>query len=216
MPFTWVRRTDDELQWTWDGGGKNPNAGLYVGASPPPGHKAITTDKFVLKYPRRQARGVQTGRLATRADGVFGTLWDIDSGEAWAAGALLRLKDPDNSDFSLVELTSTTQTTIAVAAEAVSSGRVGLDARDLQDYLGNEYPAIHNVTSVALFSVADVNSTTPTTALIDTEASVNLSSGVWTIDVTGSGRVAIVDIDLARSEFIVRFLDGSIQDNPGD
>lgn len=204
MAFVPLTRTDDDWQWTWD--------------SSTSSKKTVTTDSFGLVFPKRLARGYPAGRQGSRA--ADGVRWTIGSGETWLTGALLRLNDPDNSDNSLVELTSTSsQTAIAVAVEAVTSG-ARATATELDDFLGSPMPQLVNITSVMRFTVADVNGVTPAFSHIDTQASLDNTGNEWTINVTGSGAVNIVDIftdsEEGRAFFIVQFRDSFIQDNPND
>ncbi len=204
MAFVPLTRTDDDWQWTWDDSTSSK--------------KTVITDSFQLVFPNRLARGYPAGRQGSRASN--GIRWTIGSGQTWTDGALLRLNDPDNNDNTLVELTSTTsQSAIAVAIEAVSSG-VRSSAPEFDSYLGSPMPQIVNILSVMRFIVTDVNGVTPASVHIDTTASLDNTGNEWTIDVTGSGAVNIVDIftdsEEGRAFFIVQFRDSFIQDNPND
>lgn len=200
MSFIWAGRLDDELQWRWN-----------QQTSPAKQGPGVFVDDFRKKWPERLSRGPESGRAETRV--TAGTQWSITSGASWDEGDLLRLNDPDNDDFDLRELTSISETAIAVAAGAVVSGAA----------LGPEtnYPPIVNVegtntfgqSNVMLFRTTDVNSVTPITAHEGTEASLDNSSG-WQIDVTGSGDVEIVRVDTVRNIFIVKLLPAQIQENP--
>ncbi len=195
MSFLWVARVDDDWAWQWN----ESQSGT-----------GIVSDNFRKVHPSRLPRGVTAGRGEGReTTGAVGTLWTITSGVSWDLGDLLRLNDPDNEDFNLRELGSTSETVVAAAAQAVVSG--SLPKQELGDYLGSEFPNIWNVTSVDRFSTTDVNSTTPTSAHVGQQASLDNSSG-WQLDVSGSGAVEITKIHNGR--FIVKFLDAFIQPNP--
>ena len=191
MSFIWVARQDDELQWRWD------EAGVW-------------TDDFRRVHPQRLPRGVETGRIATRA--TVGNQWTITSGASWVEGDLLRLNDPDNDDVDLRELSDTSETVIGVASHGVTSG--GLVAPELHDYLGR-YATVWNVRGKDRFHTTDVNGTTPTAAHVGQQASLDNSDG-WQLDLTGSGAVEITRVETVRGWFVVKFLDAAIQANPGE
>ncbi len=200
MSFIWTGRTDDDLAWRWN----ESESG-----------QGIVTDNFRKvrnRFEPRYGLSVVGGRGEGReTTGAVGTLWTITSGASWDLGDLLRLNDPDNEDFDLRELNSTTETVQCAAAQNVVSG--ALPVSEFGDYLGSEFPAIWNATSVDRLSTTDVNSTVPTTAHIGQQASLDNSSG-WQLDLSGSGAVEITKIDTNRNRFIVKFLDAFIQPNP--
>ncbi len=191
MSFLWVSRTDDDA-WTWDASNKVTDKFRKV------------RKRFEPNYGLSVVGGRGEGREST---GAVGTLWTITSGASWDLGDLLRLNDPDNEDFDLRELSSTTETVQCVAAHEVVSG--SLPKQEFEDYLGNSFPSVWNVTSVDRFSTTDVNSTTPTSTHVGQQASLDNSSG-WQLDLSGSDAVEITKIHNGR--FIVKFL--NIQPNP--
>lgn len=198
MSFLWTGRSDDDWAWRW---------------SESESGQGIVTDnfrkvrnRFESQYGLSVIGGRGEGREKT---GAVGTPWTITSGASWDLGDLLRLNDPDNDDFNLRELSSTTETVVAAAAHEVISG--SLPKQEFEDYLGSNFPSIWNVTSVDRFSTTDVNGTTPTTAHVGQQASLDNSSG-WQLDLSGSDAVEITKIQSGR--FIVKFLDAFIQPNP--
>lgn len=202
MTFIWSGRSDDDLKWRWN----ESQSG-----------QGIVTDNFRKVRERFEPNygvGVVGGRGEGReTTGAVGTLWTITSGASWDLGDLLRLNDPDNNDFNLRELSSTTETVQAAAAQNVVSG--ALPTAEFGDYLGSEFPAIWNVTSVDRFSTTDVNSVVPVAAThVGLKVPLDNSSG-WQIDVSGGTEtVEIIRVDTNRRRYIVQFLDASIQDNP--
>ena len=202
MSFLWVARTDDDLAWRWN----ESQSG-----------QGIVTDNFRKvrnRFEPRYGLGVVGGRGEGReTTGAVGTLWTITSGASWELGDLLRLNDPDNNDFDLRELSSTTETVQAAAAQDVVNG--ALPTLEFGDYLGSAFPAIWNVTSVDRFSTTDVNSTVPVEAThVGLKVPLDNSSG-WQIDVSGSTEtVEITKVDTARGRYIVQFLAVGIQPNP--
>ena len=202
MSFLWVARNDEELKWTWN----ESESG-----------KGIVTDdfrrvrkKFESQYGLSFLAGRGEGRETT---GAVGTLWTITSGASWDLGDLLRLNDPDNNELDLRELSSTTETVQCAAGQNVVGG--ALPVPEFGDYLGSEFPAIWNVTSVDRFSTTDVNSTVPVEAThVGLKVPLDNSSG-WQIDVSGSTEtVEIIKVDTARGRYIVQFLAVAIQPNP--
>jgi len=204
VSFLWVQRSDDELKWTW----KESESG-----------QGIVTDNFRRVRKRFESQyglGVLGGRGEGReTTGAVGTLWTITSGVSWDLGDLLRLNDPDNDDFDLRELSSTTETVQCAAAQNVVGG--ALPVSEFGDYLGSGFPAIWNVTSVDRFSTTDVNSTIPVESThVGLKVPLDNSSG-WQIDVSGGTEtVEITKVDTNRGRYIVKFLDASIQANPHD
>jgi len=202
VSFLWVARSDDDWKWTWN----ESESG-----------KGIVTDNFrkVRKeFEPTYGLGVAAGRGEGReTTGAVGTLWTITSGASWDLGDLLRLNDPDNEDFDLRELSSTTETVQCAAAQNVVDG--ALPVPEFGDYLGSEFPGIWNVTSVDRFSTTDVNSTVPVEAThVGLKVPLDNSSG-WQIDVSRSTEtVEITAVDTNRNRFIVKFLAASIQPNP--
>ena len=202
MSFLWVARTDDDLAWRWN----ESQSG-----------QGIVTDNFRKvrnRFEPRYGLGVVGGRGEGReTTGAVGTLWTITSGASWELGDLLRLNDPDNNDFDLRELSSTTETVQAAAAQDVVNG--ALPTLEFGDYLGSAFPAIWNVTSVDRCSTTDVNSTVPVEAThVGLKVPLDNSSG-WQIDVSGSTEtVEITKVDTARGRYIVQFLAVGIQPNP--
>lgn len=200
MSFIWAGRLDDELQWRW-----------RTQTSPAKQGSAVFSDDFRKKYPERLSRGPESGRLETRVSA--GTRWTITSGASWDAGDLLRLNDPDNEDYDLRELTSTSETVIAVAAGAVVSGAALGPETNYPPIVNVEGTGVFGQSNVMLFATTDVNGVTATAAHEGTEASLDNSSG-WQIDVTGSGDVEIVRVDTVRDIYLVKFLPAQIQENP--
>ena len=189
MSFIWAGRTDDDLQWRWRA-------------------KDEVSDDFRKRFPERIPRASRAGRLATRA--TVGTRWTITSGASWDFGDLLRLNDPDNDDLDVRELSSTTETVIAVAAEDITSGAVPLE---LRTYLGSDFPGLWNVTSVDRWMTTDVNGTTPASSHVGETFSLDNSDG-WQIDLSGTGAGTVRAVDTNRSRFLVEFAGSRIQDNP--
>ena len=202
MSFLWVARSDDDWAWRWN----ESQSG-----------QGIVTDNFRKvrnRFEPAYGLGVVGGRGEGReTTGAVGTLWTITSGVSWDLGDLLRLNDPDNDDFNLRELSSTSETVVAAAAHEVVSG--SLPKQEFEDYLGNSFPSIWNVTSVDRFSTTDVNSTVPVESThVGLKVPLDNSSG-WQIDVSGGTEtVEITAVDTNRNRFIVKFLAASIQPNP--
>ena len=124
----------------------------------------------------------------------------VTAGETFSKGDLLYLDS--NETFAVRSAVAAATTFYGVALHDVSALDFETEAQ------------VARLTTTALFFTTDVNSVTPTSSHVGNEAIVDLTSGAWTLDITGEDDLYVHDVDTNRGVYIVRFLAAAIQDDP--
>ena len=153
-------------------------------------------------------KSIPTGHATGHAVPTSG--YDIASGENIGIGDLVRL---DASD-EIVELSAITQTVKGVAMDDVVAGVTLGPASDIVLVARASYThPEHGRVIKTIYAVVDVNGTVPLPTHVGTQCALDLTGGEWTIDVSDTSNVdvVIVQIDTARGEFLVKFLDAVVQ-----